>query len=205
MIEPARQRWIVEQWRRLGVIKKGHFLLTSGRHSDEYVAKNLIYVHTRFTSELCADIAEMFKDHGVQAVIGPVVGGVALSQWVAYHLSVFTDTDVFSLFADKDNGNFAIKREYDQFTANNRVLVVEDILTTGGSVKKVIDAVRANGGEPVAVAALCNRGGVTTESLGVPELSTLVELKMDTWAPADCELCHKLVPMSTSAGHAKSA
>jgi orotate phosphoribosyltransferase len=93
-----------------------------------------------------------------------------------------------------------LKRGHDKLVAGKNVLVVDDILTTGGSVKKVIAAVRALGGNVVGVGALCNRGGITAEQLDVPEFSALVDIPLDAWDEADCPLCKANVPINTEVG-----
>ncbi|MBI2343801.1 MAG: phosphoribosyltransferase [Deltaproteobacteria bacterium] len=91
-------------------------------------------------------------------------------------------------------------RGYDRLIASRRVLVVEDVLTTGGSVRQVVDAVRRVGGIPVGVSALCNRGGVTIESLAVPTLHALLSLILESWPAQDCPLCRRGIPINTSLG-----
>jgi len=100
-----------------------------------------------------------------------------------------------------DTGKFIIKRGYDKLITGKKVLIVEDILNTGGTVKKVVRAVRANGGEVVAVADIFNRGGVTAADIGdVPELFSLVEMTLDMWDEKNCPLCASGVPVNTSVG-----
>lgn len=96
---------------------------------------------------------------------------------------------------------FVIKRGYDKVITGKRVLVVEDVLTTGGSAREVIEAVRALDGEVVGLGVLCNRGGITAEDVGgVPELFALVNVKLDAWDEAECPLCAKGVPINTDVG-----
>jgi len=103
-----------------------------------------------------------------------------------------------------DTGKFVIKRGYDKLVAGKKVLIVEDVLTTGGSVKKVVEAVRAIGGEVVAVAALCNRGKVTSQMIGdVPELFSLINLDLQMYDETDCPLCQNNIPVNTNVGKGK--
>lgn len=194
------------------VIMNSHIVYTSGKHGSAYVNKDAIYPHTKETSDLCHTlmnrIAELHPINYVslipQAVVAPAVGGVILSQWIAYHFSSFWPgvwLDIPALYADKVGEEFVIKRGYEKIVYGKRVLVVEDIINTGGSVVKTIQAVRNVGGEVIAVGALCNRGGVTTEQLGVPYLVSLLDVKMDAWPEAECPLCVQGVPINTSVGH----
>jgi orotate phosphoribosyltransferase len=110
--------------------------------------------------------------------------------------------EVLRIYAEKaDGGNFILKRGFDKLVTNKRVLVVEDILNTGGSVASVIRAVQDAGGTVVAVAAICNRGGVTADQLQVPQLVSLVNVTMESWEAKDCPLCRDNVPINTKVGH----
>lgn len=186
------------------VITNSHIVYTSGKHGSAYVNKDAVYPHTEDTSRLCLAIAEEFFDDNVQVVIAPAVGGVILSQWTAYHLSKITDREVFGVYADKvisdAEDNFVIKRGYDKLIDHKHVLVVEDVLTTGGSVKKVIKAVRACGGTVAGVGVLCNRGHITPEDLGVRNLFALTNIHMNAWDEADCPLCAQNVPINIDVG-----
>lgn len=199
------QRQALETLKRLQAILIGHFVFASGNHGSAYVNKDAIYPHTRDVSFLCREIANFFVDDNVQVVIAPAVGGVILSQWVAHHLTGFMGEDVLGVYADKEkiNGedNFVIRRGYDKIVADEKVLVVEDILNTGRSARKVVEAVREIGGRVVGVGVLCNRGGVTLEDLGgVPKLFALADIRMESWAAKDCPLCAQDFPVNTDVG-----
>lgn len=187
------------------VIVDSHIVYTSGKHGSAYVNKDAVYPHTTETSRLCRALAERFMKEGVQVVIAPAVGGTILSTWTAYHLTQFTEREVLSTYADKDGDDFIIKRGYDKLIVGKRVLLVEDLLTTGGSVKKVIAAVRKIGGDIVGLGVLCNRGNVTSEDVGgVPRLEALVNVKLDSWDEAECPFCKQGVPINTDVGHGRS-
>lgn len=190
---------------KVGAILMGHFVLTSDKHASAYVNKDAVYLHTEDISLLCWMIAEKFVNREVRVVIAPAIGGVILSQWVAHHLTNLTGEEVLAVYAEKaDNGSFVIKRGYDKIVANKNVLVVEDILTTGGSVKKVVEATRANGGNVIGVSALCNRGGITPQDIGdVPELFALVDMNLESWDEASCPLCAQNIPINTDVGKGK--
>jgi orotate phosphoribosyltransferase len=191
------------------VITDSHIVYTSGKHGTAYVNKDAVYPHTRETSRLCLEIAREFVDSDIQVVIAPAIGGVILSQWVAHHLSELTGSplpggrDVLGVYAEKsdDGGTFIIKRGYDKLIAGKNVLVVEDVLTTGGSAKKVVEAVRAIGGNVIGLGVLCNRGGITPQDVAdVPELFALVNVKLDAYDEVDCPLCAKGIPINTDVG-----
>lgn len=196
--------------RRNNVILEGHFVLKSRKHSSKYINKDEIYVDPGAVASLCIDLGIPFRDDKyvpdqlVETVIGPAVGGVILSHRVAGWLQLDGRKDVKAVFADKDEDDdtkFVIKRGYDKYIRRRRVLVVEDIITTGGSVRATVHAVRALGGTVLGVAALCNRGKITADDLGVPKLHALVQMELDTWSEADCPLCQSGVPIVTDVGH----
>jgi len=185
------------------VIANSHIVYTSGKHGTAYVNKDAVYPHTRETSDLCRAIAAQFANDNVETVIAPAIGGVILSQWVAHHLSEITKREVLGVYAEKmETGDaFIIKRGYDKLVAGKNVLVVEDVLTTGGSAKKVIEATRALGGNVIGLGVLCNRGGITPKDVAdPPKLFALVNVKFDAWDEAECPLCAKNVPINTDVG-----
>lgn len=186
------------------VITDSHLVYTSGKHGSTYFNKDAIYPHTEVTSMLCEEIARHFKDKGIEVVIAPAVGGVILSQWIAYHLTKITGREVLGVYAEKDGDDFVIKRGYDKLSSGKKVLIVEDILTTGGSVKKVIDAARAVGANVIGLGVLCNRGGITAEDVSnPPELFALINVNFDAWDEKNCPLCAKQVPINTDVGHGR--
>lgn len=189
--------------RKVGaVIADSHIVYTSGKHGTAYVNKDAIYPHTVETSRLCRAIAERFVDYKVEVVIAPAIGGVILSQWTAHHLSEMNDHEVFGVYAEKSEGDvFVIKRGYDKLITGKNVLVVEDVLTTGGSAKEVVRATRAIGGNVVGLGVLCNRGGITRRDVAdVPKLTALVNVKLDAYDEATCPLCERNVPVNTDVG-----
>ncbi len=200
------EKKILEMLSNVGaVITDSHIVYTSGKHGPAYVNKDAIYPHTVKTSLLGRLLADHFEYGGTDVVIAPVVGGVILSQWTAFHLTNLTGREVLSVYADKAttmNGKdtFVIKRGYDKLIYNKQVLVVEDVLNTGGSVRNVVRAVRLCGGLVVSVGAICNRGNVTPVDLGVRSLFSLVNISMQAWDEADCPLCAKGVPINTDVG-----
>jgi orotate phosphoribosyltransferase len=190
------------------VITDSHIVYTSGKHGSAYVNKDAIYPHTIETSKLCQAIAEQFENDGVEVVIAPAIGGVILSQWTAYHLSETTRREVLAVYAEKaenslfkDDPAFIIKRGYDKLVVGKRVLVVEDVLTTGRSAKRVIEAVRAIGGNIVGLGVLCNRGGITPADVAdPPKFISLFNIKLDAWDETDCPLCKRNIPINTDVG-----
>ncbi len=186
------------------LIVGSHIIYTSGRHGTAYINKDAVYPHVRITSELCRVIAKHFSDksrYAVDVVAAPAVGGVILAQWTAYWLETFTGRKALMVYAEKDGETFVFKRGYDKLIPEKQILIVEDVLTTGGSARKVIEATRALGGNVIGAGVLCNRGGITTKDLGnVPELFTLTNINLDSWEPEDCPLCKDDVPINKDVG-----
>lgn len=189
------------------VIESSHFVYASGRHGSTYVNKDAVFLRPDLLSTLCLRLALANARLDAEAVVGPAVGGAILAQLVAGHLISWSKTmrgDVRAAFADKTaDGGYAFARGYDAAIAGKRVLLVEDILTTGGSVRKVADAARAAGAHVVGAVALVNRGGVTAETVGVPTLSSLVDLSFPSWDETSCPLCAGGVPVRTDLGKGK--
>lgn len=185
------------------IIADSHIVYTSGKHGTAYINKDAIYPHTTETSCLCHAIAERFADDKVEAVIAPAIGGVILSQWTAHHLTEMNGHEVFGVYAEKseDGDAFVIKRGYDKLIAGKNILVVEDVLTTGGSVNKVVKATQSIGGNVIGLGVLCNRGGITQQDMAhVPKLIALVNVKLDVWDETNCPLCERNVPINMEVG-----
>ncbi len=202
MSRAERVKEILEQ--TTAIVTSSHIVYTSGRHGESYINKDAVYPHTQETSELCQMIAENFADQDVQVVVGPALGGIILSQWTAFHLSRITDKEVLGVYAEKQaDGTLALTRGYANLVAKKRILVVEDVLTTGGSVKKVLEALKSLDAYVIGVGALCNRGGVTPEQIGATRLDTLINVVMKDWAASECPLCDSGVPINTTVGKGK--
>ncbi|MDD3183125.1 MAG: phosphoribosyltransferase family protein [Alphaproteobacteria bacterium] len=189
-----------------GYITGSHIVATSGKHLDAYLNKDAIYPHTRAVSKVCKAIAELFAHDNIEAVVGPSLGGIILSQWTAYHLSEITENEVLGIYtektADKDQ---ILTRGYDALVNGKRVLVVEDILTTGGSLAKVVRTIKAAGGEVIAACAMVNRDPdkIDEHVIGAP-LKTLASLRLPAWDEADCPMCKNNVPINTALGKGRT-
>ncbi len=183
------------------LLKNSHIVYTSGKHGESYVNKDALYPHTAVTSNLCETIAQHFVSMKPDVVAAPALGGIILSQWTAHHLSRLCGKEVLSVYGEKtDDGGFVIKRGYDAIVSGKRILIVEDVLTTGGSVKKMVEVVKELKGNVIGIGALCNRGGLTAQALGVPEFFPLISLDLSSWEASSCPLCAKKVPINTQVG-----
>ncbi len=161
-------------------ILKGHFLLTSGRHSDRYIQCALVMQHPEVCAELCEVIASKLPPVSVDVTIGPAMGGITL----AYEMGRRLGTR--ALFAEREEGKMSLRRGF-SLKPGERVLVCEDVVTTGGSAKEVADMARAMGCEVTAIACLIDRSGGKAD-LGYPLLS-VVRMEVQSWPQEECPLC----------------
>jgi len=186
------------------VLTDGHFVYVSAKHGDKYINKDAIYPHTKLVRELAKMWAEDFRKSGVEVVVGPAMGGVILSHDAAAELSKLLKKDIPGVYAEKDgDGGFTFTRGYDEFVKGKNVLIVEDILTTGGSVKKVIQMTKKAGGKVVGLGVIANRGGVKAKDLGVKKINALINLEFNAMESKDCILCKNKVPINTNVGKGK--
>jgi orotate phosphoribosyltransferase len=170
-----------------GVVRRGHFLLTSGLHTNLFLLCAHVQQFPRQLERLAAAMAEPFRAEGVEVVIGPAMGGVILAYEVARAL------DVRAIFAEKDGGGGMVLRRGFRVRPGERVLVVEDAITTGGSVRMVVDAIRSLRGHVVGVSAIVDRSGGRTD-VGAPARA-LLTLDVPAWEPSACPLCREGVPL----------
>lgn len=162
-----------------GAVMSGHFVLTSGRHSGMYVQCARILEDPKLTTRLAETIAHRVSDLDVDIVAAPAVGGILIGFAVAQALGVKF------IFSERVEGEMVFRRSF-TIEPGARVLVVEDVVTTGGSIEEVITLVRRAGGEPVGVASLIDRGGERAFG-GV--YMPLLQLEVESWEPESCALC----------------
>ena len=183
---PGREEAAAALLREAGALMEGHFQLASGRHSPVYIEKFRLLQHPQRTEDLCRMIAERFRGLGPQLVAGPTTGGIIVSYEVARLLGLR------GIFAERSGGHRAFQRGF-EVGRGERTLIVDDVLTTGGSVREVIEAVRQTGGEPIGVAVLVDRSGGSTD-FGLPFFACL-SLVLPTHDPQECPLCAEGAPL----------
>lgn len=166
---------------RNGAVLKGHFRLSSGRHSDHFVQKFRVFEHPRLTQSLGEEIARRW-DGKFDVVASPAVGAIVLG------FATALAAGVRMVFAERHEGDLAFRRGF-ALAPHERTLVVEDVITTGGSAKEVVDLVKQSGASPVGIGALLDRvDPARTNDLGAP-LEALVRLDVESWEPETCPLC----------------
>ncbi|QQS43349.1 phosphoribosyltransferase [Candidatus Roizmanbacteria bacterium] len=187
------------------VMTDDHFVYTSGKHGEVYVNKDAIYPHPQEVSEVGKLFAEKYKDADIDVVAAPALGGIILSTWTAYHLTQLKGKEILGVYAEKmPDKSMAFTRGYDSLIRGKNILVIEDLTTTGGSVKKVVDLVRETGGNVAAVCVMVNRNpdGVNAESVGAP-FDALGVLKAEAWNEDELPDRIKSRPINTKVGHGK--
>lgn len=180
-----------------GAVRRGHFRLTSGLHSDLFLLCAQVMQYPSHTARLAEAMARPFSDQRVEVVVGPAVGGIILAYEVARVLgarAMFAEKTGAKKLPPENTGSsaMALRRGF-SLRPGERALVVEDALTTGGSIGNVIEVVRAQGGHVIGAAVLVDRSGGKTD-LGVP-LHALLRLEVRAWEPSQCPLCREHVPL----------
>jgi orotate phosphoribosyltransferase len=187
------------------ILENDHFVYISGDHGSGWIDKDAIYPHTERIERLCRDMANVVRDWGAEVVCGPATGGLIVAEWTAHELgvlSVFTEHDP----APQDaalRGRFVLRRGYDQVVSGKRVLVVDDIVNTGLSLRQTAEAVRGAGGQVVGAACLVSRGNVDAAGLDVGRYIYLLEYKIPAWPAAACQLCQAGVPINAQYAHGR--
>src|SRR5271170_426968 len=172
---------ILKLLEQVGAVRTGHFELSSGRHSATYIQCALVLEHPQYAEQLGRALAELFKEHSVACVVSPALGGILVGYEVARALGVR------SLFVERDrSGQMALRRGF-EIKPGERVLVIEDVWTTGGSTREAIGVVEQEGGLAVAAGALIDRSGGRLE-LNVSSRA-LLEMDVPSYEPDDCPLC----------------
>ncbi len=177
---------ILELFKTTGALQQGHFRLTSGLHSPEYFQCARILQHPQYNQLLSGEIARHFYDWKVEMVIAPAIGGIMVGQEVARQIRVR------GIFAERENGKMAIRRGF-EVGEGERVLVCEDVVTTGGSVQEVVDLVRRSRGVVVGVAAIVDRSKTRVDFN--TEFYSLLKMQVPAYEPESCPLCKDNIPI----------
>ncbi|MHB8172447.1 MAG: orotate phosphoribosyltransferase [Thermincolia bacterium] len=177
---------VLDIFRHSNALLEGHFRLTSGRHSNRYMQCAQVLQYPDQTAKLCQEIADTFREQQVDVVIGPAMGGIIVAYEVGSQLGVKT------IFTERDNGAMTLRRNF-SIEPGQKVLVVEDVVTTGGSVVEVINVVREKGGQVVGVGILVDRSNGQVD-FGVPTKAVL-SVEVVSYEPEECPLCQQGLPV----------
>jgi len=183
---------LLDMFRRSGALLEGHFRLTSGLHSSGYLQCALVLQHPQYAETLGRALADCTRALRPTVVLSPALGGVVIGQEVGRALGIR------AIFAERQDGALMLRRGF-MVSENDRVLVIEDVLTTGGSTRETMQVARASGAQVVGAAAIVNRGASapgesTPAGLEVP-FRALLEVALPTYEPDKCPLCARGLPV----------
>jgi orotate phosphoribosyltransferase len=177
---------VLNLFRQSGALLEGHFRLSSGLHSDRYLQSALVLQYPEFAEQLGRALAKRTTHLQATAVLSPALGGIVIGQEVGRALQVR------ALFAERQDGALTLRRGFSLEPAD-RVLVVEDVITTGGSTRETIAVAEAAGARVIGAGAIIDRGSDSSR-LNVP-LQSLVRMDVPAYAPEACPLCAKAIPV----------
>jgi orotate phosphoribosyltransferase len=170
---------ILKIFQETGALQEGHFKLSSGLHSGQYMQCALALQYPDHAARLCAELASKFENEKITVVIGPALGGIVVSCEVAKALGAR------SIFTEREDGKMALRRGF-SIDKEDRVLVVEDVVTTGKSTKEVLEVLKERGADIIGVGALIDR----SEDIDFKErFTSLLKIGIPTFKPEDCPLC----------------
>ncbi|MGN1093108.1 MAG: orotate phosphoribosyltransferase [Monoglobaceae bacterium] len=177
---------IIEMLKEAEVLLEGHFLLTSGRHSDKYMQCAKIFQNSKYSVPLCGELVEKYKNDNIEVVIGPAIGAIQMAYEVGKQLGVK------NIFAEREDGKMTLRRGF-TIEKGQRVLVVEDVVTTGGSVREVIELVEQCGGVVAGVGSIVDRTGGKID-FGVPYKSAF-SMDITSYEADECPICKTGAPL----------
>ena len=176
------QNEIIDLFKKTNVIQTGHFELSSGRHTDTYLQCAQILQYPEYTNKLAAEIAKIWENEDIDLIVGPAIGGIVISYAVA------SEMGLRNIFSERKNGEMKFRRNL-EVKENEKVLIVEDVVTTGGSVREVIELLEKSNADIVGISSLVDRSNGKVE-FDYP-FKPLVQLKVDSYKKDECKLCEK--------------
>jgi len=179
---------VMKKFEEAGAIQKGHFKLTSGVHSDTYIQCAQIMQYPEFMHNLCSELGKKFRGDDIDVIVGPAIGGIIMAHVMARVLGPW----VRAIFTERENSKMTLRRSF-EIKEGEKVLVVEDVTTTGSSVREVIDIVNSRQGKVVGVGVLIDRSGGKVD-FGI-KTEKLLTVDIKTYLPEECPLCKKGIPV----------
>lgn len=186
-------------------ISDTHVVYNSGRHGSKYVNKDLLFANPILFAKIVEILSGYFSTLAPDVVVGAAVGGSIVASHVAHVFSERYGRSVPMAFAEADESSdgekiLVFKRGYADFVTGKRVLIVEDVVNEGVTVRRLVVAVKALSGHVVGLGIICNRGGVDFGDLQIGKIRSLVDLTLESYAPEECPLCRAGVPVNTLLG-----
>ena len=175
---------VMKKFEDAGAIQKGHFKLTSGVHSDTYIQCAQVMQHPGFMHNLCSELGKKFRGDVIDIIVGPAIGGIIMAHVMAQVLGPW----VRAIFTERENRKMTLRRSF-EINQGEKVLVVEDVTTSGSSVREVIDIVKSRQGKVVGVGVLIDRSGGKVD-FGI-KTEKLLTVDIKTYLPEECPLCKK--------------
>ena len=193
----------LEALEKIGVLHKGHFVFTSQLHSAWYVRIDKgSYKTTQELSGLCRQLA-LLSDDSIQVVVGPATGGSTIANLVAGHLSALLNRKIpfISLEKSEEAATFAVPSTQIHLLREKSILLVDDVLTTGMTLRRAIAVLRSIQGKIIGVSVIWNRGPLYAQDLNIPWLYALVAKELPSYPEDECPLCAQGIPVNTEMGH----
>jgi orotate phosphoribosyltransferase len=194
--ESMTENEILKVFRENSALLEGHFVLSSGLHSDRYIQCALVLQHPKVAEQLCSELAAKLRHVGATVVAAPALGGILVAHEVARALGIR------ALFTERQDGNMTLRRGF-SLASGELTLVVEDVMTTGLSTRETMRCVEEAGGKVVGAGALIDRSGGSAD-LGVPK-AALATLSIQNYNPAECPLCKSGIPAVKPGSRSKPA
>jgi orotate phosphoribosyltransferase len=179
---------VMKKFEQAGAIQKGHFKLTSGVHSDTYIQCAQVMQHPEFMHSLCSELGKKFRGDDIDVIVGPAIGGIIMAHVMARVLGPW----VRAIFTERENGKMTLRRSF-EINQGEKVLVVEDVTTTGSSVREVMDIVKSRQGKVVGAGVLIDRSGGKVD-FGI-KTEKLLTVDIKNYLPEECPLCKKGIPV----------
>jgi len=183
---PIKENEIIEMFRKTGALFTGHFKLSSGLHSGQYLQCALVLQYPEYARRLGESIADKFKDKDITCIVGPALGGIIIAHEVARALKTRC------IFGEREEGKMTLKRGF-KLSPQDRVLIVEDVITTGKSIKELIEVIKESGATIVGIGAIVDRSSETID-FGC-NAKPLIKLDIKTFTPDECPLCKRGTPV----------
>ncbi len=189
------------------ILQNDHFVYVSGDHGSGWVNKDVLYLRPENVRRVTELLSTLMQGIDAEVICGPATGGLIVANWLAFHMNkkfVFAEHGVNVGFSDGGGAArppFILRRHYDQAVRGRRVIVVDDIVNTGHSIRQTVAAVQKAGGEVISACTLCTRGNVDGTTLGAPIFVALCEIKIPSWSASECRLCVDGIPINQEYAH----
>lgn len=181
-----KENKIIEMFKKTGALLTGHFRLSSGLHSGQYLQCALVLQCPEYAAKLGENIADKFRDKDITCVVGPALGGIIIAHEVAKALKARC------IFGERTGGKMTLRRGF-KLNSDDKALIVEDVITTGKSIRELMDAIKVSGATIVGIGALADRSSKKID-FGC-NIQSLIKVDIKTFPPDECPLCKEGIPL----------